>query len=195
MNQPLTVTLSAIRDSLPCVNGWEKLLKYLGKTKADDEPLLLETILDSNGLDDALWCLRALKGHDRDCRLYAVWGARKVEHLMTDERSRRALDVAERFAYGKATRRELAGSYEGAWEVLREAYRKPAWLALATAKCTTLCTGWDAAAGAASLARRTLEEDFSGTLFIGSVNDFVEAIFAERFRQMCREGGFFGETR
>jgi len=53
-------TLNKIRDHGPCEDGWSNLLKYLSKTKADDEPLDLLTILDSNGLDDALWCLRAL---------------------------------------------------------------------------------------------------------------------------------------
>ena len=53
-------TLNAIRKHGPCKDGWEKLLAHLGKTKADDEPLAMTTILDSNGLDDAHWCLRAL---------------------------------------------------------------------------------------------------------------------------------------
>ena len=45
------------------MRGWmEKLLSNLGKTAADDEPLSLITILDSNGLDDAPWCLRAVTG-------------------------------------------------------------------------------------------------------------------------------------
>ena len=54
-----TTTLSEIRAQGPCEDGWQKLMKHLGKTKADDAPLELLTILDSNGLDDALWCLRA----------------------------------------------------------------------------------------------------------------------------------------
>jgi hypothetical protein len=72
----MKTTLNAIREFRPCKDGWEKLLKHLGKTKADDEPLSIVTVLDSNGIDDALWCLRAVKGHDREIRLYAVWSAR-----------------------------------------------------------------------------------------------------------------------
>jgi hypothetical protein len=47
-------TLNAIREHSPCADGWAKLLRHLGKTQADDEPLALTTILDSNGPDDAL---------------------------------------------------------------------------------------------------------------------------------------------
>ena len=103
----MKTTLNAIREHAPCAERWKKLLTYLGKTEADDEPLSLLTILDSNGLDDALWALRAVEGYDREIRLYAVWCARRVEHLLTDRRSRDALDVAERYARGRATREEL----------------------------------------------------------------------------------------
>ena len=43
-------------------------------------------------------------------QLFAVWCARQVEHLMTDDRSKQALDVAERFVHGKATSDELAAA-------------------------------------------------------------------------------------
>ena len=92
----MKATLRAIRAHNPCDDGWRKLLKHLGKTEPDDEPLSIATVLGSNGLDDALWCLRAVSGHDREIRLFAVWCARQVQHLMTDPRSIAALDVAER---------------------------------------------------------------------------------------------------
>ena len=103
----MKTTLNDIRAHNPCPDGWRKLLAYLGKTEADDEPLSLLTILDSNDLDDALWALRAVQGYDREKRLYAVWCARQVEHLLTDQRSLDAIEVAERFARGRATREEL----------------------------------------------------------------------------------------
>jgi len=112
----MNTTLNQIRSKSPCADGWVKLLKHLGKTQADDEPLSLTTILDSNGLEDALWCLQAVDGHAREIRLYAVWCARQVQHLTKDQRSIDALDVAERFANGQATKNELdiAGDAAGA---------------------------------------------------------------------------------
>lgn len=90
----MMTTLNKIRQHSPCADGWQKLLRHLGKTQADDEPLSITTILDSNGLDDALWCLRAVEGHNREIRLFAVWFARQVEHLITDPRSLSALEWA-----------------------------------------------------------------------------------------------------
>lgn len=108
-------TLNHIREHNPCADGWRKLLKYLGKTGPDDAPLAYIVILDAVGLDDALWCLRAEPQHASIWRMYAVRCARRVQHLLTDERSIRALDVAERHARGAATDSELAAARVAAW--------------------------------------------------------------------------------
>ena len=112
-------TLNKIRSKSPCREGWEELLKHLGKKKADDEPVSLKTILESNGLDDALWCLRAVDNAEREARLFAVWCARQVQHLMKDQRSIDALDIAEKFANGEATQDQL--------DAARAAARAAAW--------------------------------------------------------------------
>ena len=56
----MQTTLNKIKQHNPCTEGWAKLLSYLNKTEADDEPLELTTILESNGIEDALWALRAV---------------------------------------------------------------------------------------------------------------------------------------
>ena len=117
----MNTTLNQIREKSPCSSGWAKLLKHLSKTQADDEPLSLITILDSNGLNDAIWCLKAVDGCDREIRLYAVWCARQVQHLMTDKRSIDAIDVAERFANGLATENELAAARDAAGDAAGDA--------------------------------------------------------------------------
>ena len=52
---------------------------------------------------------------DRELRVFAVWSAGQVKHLMTDARSLAALDVAEKHANGQASREELAASTAAAW--------------------------------------------------------------------------------
>jgi hypothetical protein len=136
-------TLNKIREQSPCAEGWAKLLRHLGKTQADDEPLALVTILDSNGLDDALWCLRACDGIDREARLYAVWCVRQVQHLMTDPRSRVALDVAERHANAQATDDELDAASDAAWAAARSA--------------ATMDAAWGAASDAARAAAKAAQ--------------------------------------
>ena len=127
-SKEMKTTLNKIREYSPCASGWEKLLSYLGKTKADDEPLLITTILDSNGLDDAIWCLRTVEGYDREIRLFAVWCARQVQHLLKDQRSLDALDVAERYANGEATDAELTAAKDAAWSA-EDVVRAAAWAA------------------------------------------------------------------
>lgn len=124
----MITTLERIRAESPCTEGWSKLLSFLGKTKADNEPLPLSAILESNGLDDTLWCFRAVKGFDREQRLFAVWCARQVEHIMTDRKSLEALAVAERYANGLASAEELAAAHAAANAAAKSARaNKAAW--------------------------------------------------------------------
>lgn len=90
----MKTTLNKIRAKGPCADGWEKLLKNLGKTKADDEPLGIMLILKSNGLDDALWCLRAVEGRDKELRWFAAECARSIQHLTAGKKSLVAGDAA-----------------------------------------------------------------------------------------------------
>lgn len=117
MSGPVCTTLNAINIGQMPAGGGARLLAYLGKTAPDDEPLPLVTILDSNGMEDALWALRTVTGEDARIRRYAVWCARQVQHLMTDPRSVDALDVAERYADGLATDDELQAAGRAAWKV------------------------------------------------------------------------------
>ena len=156
----MKTTLNKIRACSPCSDGWKTLLSNLGKTKADDEPLAITTILDSNGLYDALWCLRAVDGYQREMRLFAVDCARSVQHLMTDQRSLSALDVAERHADGHATDQDLDAARDAArdaaWGAARDAARDAAWDA---AWGAARGAAWGAARGAARDAARSVQAD------------------------------------
>lgn len=160
-----TVTLAALRKAGACYNGYNKLVRSLqGQPFTDEDadresyirfrhdaeiPLL--DILKSNGLDDALWSLRCVSGADRDIRLFAVWCARHVEHLMEDHRSKDALNVAERFANGNASDEELAAAWAAARaaaeDAARDAAGEAAWAA-----------AWDAAWDAAREAQAEMFE-------------------------------------
>ena len=166
----MKTTLNAIRAHHPCAGGWSMLLSHLGKTKADDAPLSITTILDSNGIDDALWCLRAVSGHDREIRLYAVWCARQVQHLMTDPRSLAALDVAERHAAGETTDDDLAAARDAAKAAAWDAAWTAAWAAARSA-------AWDAARGAAWDAARAAAWD--------AARAAARAAQAARLREVC----------
>jgi hypothetical protein len=150
----VTITLNQIRAKSPCVSGWETLLKHLGKTQADDVEFPLSVVLDSNGLDDTLWCLRCLPdSHSSWMRKYAVWCARQVQYLMSDQRSIFALDVAERYADGLATDAELSAAWDAARDAARDAALAAARAAaLAAARDAAWDAAWDAALAAARAA-------------------------------------------
>ena len=149
--RPMTTTLARIKAHNPCTDGWRKLLRHLGKTEADDEPLPYAVILESNGLDDALWACRAEPRYNREWRLYAVWCAEQVSHLLTDPRSHAASQVARRFANGKATREELDAARDAAWAAAGAAR---ATVAAAGAARATVAAAWAAARDASRAAAR-----------------------------------------
>ena len=144
-------TLNRIREHSPCAHGWRKLLAHLGKTQADDEPLSFATILESNGLEDALWCCRVEPQYAKEWRLFAVECARRVQHLMHDPWSLAALDVAERYAHGLASDEELRAARCAAADAARSASQDEAWGA---ARGAAWGAAWDAAADAAAGAAR-----------------------------------------
>ena len=163
----ITTTLKRIKKHRPRQNVWEKLLNGLGKKKADGEPLSFATILEINGIHDALWCCRVEPQYAKEWQLLAVAFARRVEHFNTDSRLKNVIDVAERYANGEATDEELrVATRVVAWgttwaaargavrDVVRDAAKVAAWdaawdAARAAARGNVWDAAWDAAKGAA----------------------------------------------
>lgn len=48
----------------------------------------------------------------QELRLFAVWCARQVQYLLTEKASIDAIDVAEKYSHGLATRRELSKAWK-----------------------------------------------------------------------------------
>ncbi|CFK34876.1 hypothetical protein [Burkholderia pseudomallei] len=185
-----TVTLAALREAGACYGGYNKLVRSIqGKAfsmkDADREAYIhlrhdaeipLLDILKSNGLDDALWVLHCILDADRDMRLFAVWCARQVEHLMEDQRSKDALNVAERFVNGEATDEERNAARNAAWDAARNAAWDAAWSARKAARAAA----WGAARGAAwdaVWAARCAAGDAAG--------DAAEDAQKEMLKRMC----------
>ncbi|CAJ2884741.1 putative bacteriophage protein [Burkholderia pseudomallei] len=185
-----TVTLAALREAGACYGGYNKLVRSIqGKAfsmkDADREAYIhlrhdaeipLLDIIKSNGLDDALWVLHCILDADRDMRLFAVWCARQVEHLMEDQRSKDALNVAERFVNGEATDEERDAARNAAWDAAWPATRGAVWSARKAARAAA----WGAARGAAwdaVWAARCAAGDAAG--------DAAEDAQKEMLKRMC----------
>jgi hypothetical protein len=111
---PVCTTLNQILKHNPPKGVWITLLRKLCKAAPDDEPLPLVAILDRYALSEAVWCLRTVEGYDNEIRLFAIAAAREVQHLTRTPQSVEALDVAERYAHGKATDEELKNAIDAA---------------------------------------------------------------------------------
>jgi hypothetical protein len=75
---------------------------------------------------------------DRELRLFSCWSLRQVWHLLADERSKHAVEVAERYAEGKATESELAAAWAAAWA------EDSAWAAAGDARAAARAAAWAA---------------------------------------------------
>lgn len=125
---PVMITLRQIRNAHPCQAGWNKVLAANGGTKADfDAEFELASIIDSNDLDDCLWALHCKPEYQHIYRKFAVICADEVSHLIGDERSLRALDVAWSHSCGEATDEQLDAAWAAAWAAARAAARDVAW--------------------------------------------------------------------
>ncbi len=154
----MTTTLNKIKAHSPCEDGWHKLLNYLGKTQADDEPLSIATILQSNGIKDAVWALRAVAGKDKEIRLFAADCAESVLHIYenkypNDDRPRKAIQAARDYANGVIGKDELDAALDAARAAAWDAAWAAAWdAALDAALAAAWAAAWDAARAAARAA-------------------------------------------
>jgi hypothetical protein len=120
--------------------------------------------------DWLIWLLINFKCDDRTLRLIAcamvrrtpIGDGRTVWDLLTDERSRNAVEVAERHANGLATDEESAAArdaawaaaWAAAWDAARDAAWAAAWdAARDAARDAAWAAAWDAARDAASAAQ------------------------------------------
>ena len=110
----LTTTLNKIRACSPCASGWRTLVKHLGEDFDPDAEINLLTILESNGVADMIWTLRAAIGQDSK-RIASQLAMRFAEQALpifekrrpNDERPRKAIQAARDYLDGKISLEEL----------------------------------------------------------------------------------------
>jgi len=114
----IQTTFRRLHEAGACVARYRFLAKALGgiDTYGRDTPITLLQILDINGLDDALWALRACDNVEKFSRLLACDYAEHVLPIYEavcpdDNRLRETIKVSRRYARGEATDAELSDAY------------------------------------------------------------------------------------
>lgn len=173
----ITTTLKDIRAAGLC-DTFDDLLAHLGKTrteaKTDTTPLPVLTVLESNGIDDALWVLDYAVKDRRICRLFAADCAEKVLHIFEaerpdDDRPRRAIEVARD---PSATDSERCDAGDAAWD----------------AGAAVGATARDAARAAARAASDEAAEDVAWAAAWAAAVEAAREAQADRLRQYLIHG-------
>ena len=103
----MKTTLNAIKAADFNPRDLWKLMRYVGKLAPDDDPISIVTILESNGLQDALVCVDIVEGHEREKRLHVLWCARAYQELVPEKEGANLVHAAEQYVRGLVTHAEL----------------------------------------------------------------------------------------
>ena len=143
-----------------CYYGLHASVRAIDALKYSPGPIICRVRLGGTIIEDGDKCVASrrtvlwMANVERELRLFACWCVRNtplvdgrvVWDLLTDKRSRTAVEVAELYADGLATYNELAAAWDAArdaaWSAAREAARGAAWGA---ARDAAWGAAWEAA--------------------------------------------------
>ena len=130
----LTTTLNLLHKAEACTARYKVLRATLGANYPIDAEISLLTILETNGIDDALWALRATaEDCEKVARLMAADFAEAAfvewhKYYPGDERPRLVIQAARDFANGLIVREDLAAARSAAeaaaWSTQAEIFKK-----------------------------------------------------------------------
>jgi len=172
-------TYNLLREHWACTLRYRKLggIRQYG----EDTPITPIQILDSNGLDDALWALRAMEPEDERDRLVRLYIYNCVVHVLPlyenqypgDRRIRNVIETSRLYADGKASADELREARKSAQSAAidiplgeaRDSAWAATWEAFYTTEDTAVGAFWVAglartAAGDALSAAGAAEEEW-----------------------------------
>ena len=131
--------------------------------------------------DWMIWLLNKLRFQDdQTYRLYAcrcvrdtpLADGRRVWDLLTDQRSRTAVEVAEKFANGNATQNEMAAARDAAWDATWDT-------AGDTARAAAGAATWDTAGAAAGAATWAAARAAARAAAWAAQSDIIRRYFPE----------------
>ena len=196
----LHTTFTLLRKAQACSGRYRHFAKAVGGVKVygAQTPIPLTLILERNGLDDALWCLRCVlpeevEERDKQARLLACDYAERTLHLFgaqfpQDARPRQAIETARRFTNGEAALAEMDAARDAAWDAARDSAGDAAWVARNAAWVARNAAG-DAAL-AAWAAAWVVARATGAAAWVSARAGAIEREWqAQRFRELLEAGG------
>ena len=129
----LWTTFNKLHEFNACTSGYQKLARSLGGVNkyGKDTPISLDKIIESNGLQDTIWSLRATTESSENLQI--EFACRCAEHVLhfyedkypDDKRPQKAIETARVCITNKSPAAEAAA--RAAWAAARDA----AWAARA----------------------------------------------------------------
>jgi hypothetical protein len=166
----------------PCLQGAGFALNY--KKMSD----VWDALVKRNGPKHNDWLIWLFSREgicsEKEQRLFAVWCCRKVLHLMADHRSRHAVEVAEKYANGEASVKELSEAKEAAKDAESDSER---YGELLSARATKLAAGLGAGfdAGNAALISAVLFNEWKAE--VESQADYIRKNIKNPFKETSDE--------
>ncbi len=194
----LTTTLALLRKHDACQSRYDHLVAALGPKWGDKKIITLETILDLNGLDDAIWALRAVSaGQEKySDRLVGLYACDCAEHVLPiweakfpdDDRPKKSVEVGRAFvlnptdknraraAEAAAQAAQAAEAAHAAEAAVRAAHAAEAAARAAHAAGAAWAVGvaWAERAARAARVARAAEEKYQTDLLISHLRGKVK---------------------
>jgi hypothetical protein len=172
----LSTTLNLLHKADACTSRYKVLVTALGNEYPKDKEINLLTILESNGLDDALWTMCAtVENCEKVARLMAADFAEESlkywnKFYPKDNRPKQAIKAARDFANELISKEELNAAADAAYDAADAAYADAATAAADAADAAydaadaayadaAAAAAWSAAAAAWSAAAATAAAD------------------------------------
>ena len=131
-------TLRKLQNHDACEDRYDFFVEQTKITDIDEE-IPLKTILEINGIKDAIWALRTIDNIEKKSRLFACDCAEHVAGKFPDKKETLLviISVARRYANGNATGEELRAAWSAAcsaaWSTVLSAAGSAAWSAAGSA--------------------------------------------------------------
>ena len=172
----MKITYDLIKSFAPCYDP-----KDIGIMPDYSAPIpeFIEVYRDKvKSQKDIMWVLcRNDFMTDRELRLFAVWSARQVQHLINDERSINVLDVAEKYANGLVTNEELSAARSAARSAAQSA-----WSAAESAAAWSAQSAWSAWSAAAQSAAWSAQSAAESAQIDYLLDLFKNKVFLEQVK-------------